>query len=258
VDQQTRTRLIEINRRFYVESAAEFGATRNHAWPGWERVMELLQPGKLRVLDAGCGNGRLAAFLGKRWTGPVEYLGLDSSDALLTEAKGVDCAHVAAAFEQCELLGPQLPGVKGRGAYDLIAVYGLMHHVPAFEARVALLASLAALLAPSGLLAVTLWRFAASDRFDNHVVDWRAYNAAAEEPVDTAQLERGDYLLRWGAASDVPRYCHDCDDAESERLIAALCEDRPGSGLSLTLRFHADGRSGRLNDYLLFSAARAA
>jgi SAM-dependent methyltransferase len=253
VNEQTRGRLNAINRAFYDHSASEFGATRNHAWPGWERVLASLPSGKLRVLDVGCGNARLAAFLGEHGAAPVDYLGVDSSAALLAAASGVDCAHVDAAFELRDLLAPEFQLSPPPGPYDLIAVFGLLHHVPSFDARVALLHGLGVLLAPQGVLAVTLWRFAASDRFSNHLLDWHAYNDGISEPVDLGQLERGDHLVRWGADDDVPRYCHDCDEAESEQLIAALRGDALAPGLHLGQRFRSDGRSGDLNDYLLFS-----
>ena len=58
----TQRALAAHTRRFYEEHAIAFSATREHPWSGWQRVIAGVQPSeRLRVLDVGCGNGRLAA-----------------------------------------------------------------------------------------------------------------------------------------------------------------------------------------------------
>ncbi len=52
----TRSVLLALNRDFYERQAESFAATRDHAWPGWKRVLETV-PANGMLLDAGCGNG---------------------------------------------------------------------------------------------------------------------------------------------------------------------------------------------------------
>jgi SAM-dependent methyltransferase len=125
-----------------------------------------------------------------------------------------------------------------RGPFDLVCSFGLLHHIPAFARRRALVECLAARVARGGRLALAFWRFAERERFTRRRVDW----ATAPE-IDESQLEPGDHLLAWGDAG-ASRYCHASDDAEIEALLAAVpltrCDD-----------FEADGREGTLNRYLV-------
>ena len=55
------------------------------------------------------------------------------------------------------------------GQYDLVALFGVLHHVPGAETRRALLRSLAERVAPGGLLAFACWRFMDYRRFRDRI-----------------------------------------------------------------------------------------
>ena len=63
MDESTRRTLEAINRRFYADRAHDFDSSRTRAWQGWSRALFGLPRSGLRVLDLGCGNGRLLAHL---------------------------------------------------------------------------------------------------------------------------------------------------------------------------------------------------
>ena len=233
MNEPTRQRLIGINRDFYTHEADSFASSRDHPWPGWVRVVDALEPGPLSVLDAGCGNGRLARFL--QTNREIRYVGVDTSSALIDAAR-MQNGQQHTRFEVCEAL--ESPA----GPFDLIAVFGLMHHVPGFAQRVELLASLAARLAPAGRLAATFWRFGVDPRFEERLQDWGEASFARE-------LEPGDHLLRWGESDGVVRYCHFADDEELDRIVGFLHDE----GLTVVDRFRSDGRGGALNEYLVWS-----
>lgn len=253
MDERTRARLEAINRDFYDAVALEFSATRDHAWPGWEDVLSELSEGTLRVLDVGCGNGRFATFLGDRWKGRLVYLGVDSNEVLLTHAREQPRTSEQIDFEQHELLSAGFRTDPPQGPFDLIVLFGVLHHIPSFAARSALLALLGARLADRGVLAVTLWRFAEDERLRKRLLPWEEYNARARRPVDADQLEPGDSLVRWGTETSTPRYCHFANETEAQHLIERT--EETDANLRLVRRFRADGRSGDLNDYLLFRRA---
>jgi len=84
MDQKTEINLLELVKRNYEEIAADFDMTRkNCVWPELAKLAELVKDGD-RVLDVGCGNGRLLrALTGKS----IEYLGVDSSSELIEMAR---------------------------------------------------------------------------------------------------------------------------------------------------------------------------
>ena len=240
----TRSVLLALNRDFHERQAESFAATRDHAWPGWKRVLETV-PANGVLLDAGCGNGRFALFLAEAGRGDVDYTGVDKSHGLL-EAARERTSHLVGAgsrrFVEGDLFEPSSLPV---GPFDTIILFGVLHHVPGFDERAALVAQLSESLSPRGHLAVTIWRFGSDPRVVGRTVPW---DRAGLE-IDPATLEPGDHLLRWGDSDDVVRYCHFVDDAEVDRLM----ERTRSAGLRVVDRFRSDGRSGELNEYVVWS-----
>ena len=73
---------MRITKETYELIGSEFSDTRESVWPEMERlVKKYIQRGD-KVLDVGCGNGRLLKVLEG-----VEYLGVDGSEVLIKEAK---------------------------------------------------------------------------------------------------------------------------------------------------------------------------
>lgn len=209
---ETVQRLNAINRQFYETTAADFDATRSHAWQGWQRLLPYLTL-PLRVLDVGCGNGRFGVFLADHLLPsetPLEYHGIDNSPALLAFAQA-DLAKIPhlrfTLTEQDIIEHPTLP----TNTYDLVTLFGVIHHVPGQQNRVDLMRRLAACVAPGGLLAFATWRFYEHERFRERIVPWS----------DDMEVEVGDYLLDWRRGATALRYCHYVDDAEQAALVAA-------------------------------------
>ncbi len=233
MDDATAQRLNALNRAFYQTAAADFDRTRQSAWPGWARLLAHLPPRKpLTVLDAGCGNGRLARFLVAQGLA-LDYTGVDVSPSLLAAARSAlsDLPDATLTLLEADfLLRPdRLPA----GPFDLVALFGVLHHVPGADHRRALMAALANRVAPGGVLAVTAWRFDEDARFAERTTD----------PPPGLALEAGDCLLDWRAGeAPAVRYCHLTDDAELDALTAA-------TGLTLIDAYRADGHSRRLNAY---------
>jgi SAM-dependent methyltransferase len=249
--------LARIDREFYLRHADGFDRTRGAPWPGWAPIAEWAlgrfrsDGGRLSLLDLGCGNGRFGAYLAGRSQAPIVELGVDASLPLLARAR----AAAQRTGRQARWLALDLLGELGAGVgltaivgrFDLVVVFGLMHHVPGSHRRARLLHDAGALVAAGGRLAVSFWQLGDDPRFAPRLVDARAHLAARGEP--TAGLEAGDHLLRWGAspAPESPlRYCHHTSDDEADRLAQA-------SALRVVERYHADGRTGELNLYVVLA-----
>ena len=199
MDPSTESALRRINRDFYSRHAANFHRTRHPGgWQGWRRVVEAATqatPSPLRVLDLGCGNGRFALFLEEnpdlRGNRPFACHGIDLSPELIDYAREAAAGRRHIRFEVDDIEKRPL----GEATHDLVVLFGVLHHLPSFQARRCILERAASAVAPGGLLALTCWQFADDPRLESWSLDW------SEAPgVDPDELEPGDHLLRWGPA----------------------------------------------------------
>ena len=250
----TRQQLHALSLAFYEAHAAGFDASRVELpWPGWERLDAVLPEGRFRILDIGCGNGRLAAYLQGR--GRVfDYVGTDASEALLEAGRerltpGLEAAGCTAEWIRQDFLASGAPGeALPPGPFDAVALMGVLHHVPGAKTRHALLQAASARLAGGGVLAFTTWQFGDRPRFDKRRVQWEDVGPVLGAPIDLKTLEEGDALLRFGDDPEAPpRYCHQVSESEFESWPAAL-------GLNSVARFQSDGAAGDLNRYWILRA----
>lgn len=238
MDAATIARLNQINRDFYRITADEFDQTRGESWPGWERLLPHLHL-PLSVLDVGCGNGRFGLFLQENLVGAqglapllITYHGLDSSPALLN--------HAHAALEKLPAINWTLEerdvveNPPDSGDYDLVVLFGVLHHLPGYTERQIFMQKLAERVKPGGLLAFACWRFYEYERFRRRIIPW----------PDDITVEVGDYLLDWRRGEVALRYCHYTDDTEHAALVAA-------TGMREILLYRADGQTGDANRYSL-------
>ncbi len=223
MDAETQRRLNQINRDFYRVTAADFDATRQRAWDGWERMLGAVDTPLASALDIGCGNGRLARFLAARQAAGFTYIGMDNNPELLTYARRQAPQVKLKLIEQDVVLGA-LPARRAQ----LVALFGLLHHVPGAERRRELLRGAAACVEPGGWLALAAWRFYEQERFRRRILPW---------PDDFA-VERHDYLLDWRRGERALRYCHYIDDEEHAELVDA-------AGLKVIDDYRADGGLNR-------------
>lgn len=234
VDQAMRNRLNRINQAFYAEAARDFDATRRRAWLGWHEALAIIDSPIHSVIDIGCGNGRFALFLSQRQSAPFDYTGIDSSPDLLRLARArlstLDQARIR--LIKHDLVEAALPDMQAQ----LVALFGILHHVPGFRQRRELLRRCAQLLLPGGHLIFAAWRFYEEERFRARILPWD----------NDMLVEKNDYLLDWRRGAPAMRYCHYVDDAEHDDLVAA-------TGLSAIADFRADGASGTLNRYTVLA-----
>lgn len=259
MDPRTRSQLLALSESFYRAHAEAFDASRGHqAWPGWKQLLHWLpsrgspEDRKMRdsrgfsVLDIGCGNARLARFLIESGFAGLHYVGVDANAELLTAARerladlpDENCVLIEQDFLSSDRPGAALPS----GPFDLIAVMGVLHHVPGRDWRLQLLRAATERLSSRGLLALATWQFAGRERFVRRTIDWKELGPVLGQKVSAAELEEGDFLLRFGeGASLPPRYCHQVADLEFESWPDELELDALDD-------YRADGADGDLNRY---------
>ncbi len=231
--------LANLNRTFYTTFAGDFARTRRGWPPGFDLILSYLLP-EANVLDLGCGNGRLLAFLAVRgWRG--NYLGVDNNPQLLNLAHkaAIHSPAVEAAFLQADLLEPIWPASLAGRHPDRIVCLAVLHHIPGRGNRERFVAGCAALLPRGGILILSTWQFLSADRLRARILPWATLDLSGED------VEPDDYLLAWGEGAMGYRYCASINQAE-------LCALAAEAGLTDAEVFYADGKEGNLNLYGVF------
>lgn len=240
---KTIKKLNKINSDFYKAIADEFSETRHYHWKGWDNLVSFLKISSLQVLDMGCGNGRFGQFLINKKFSDFLYCGVDNSNELLKIAKNNLKNVENARFENIDIvesllnnsLEEKLPSEK----YDLITLFGVLHHIPSFELRKKLIEELSLKLKKNGLLVLTSWQFPMEDRFNKKIIKPEKLN------LKPTELYKNDYILDWKKGKTAYRYCHFTDDSEINEIMENI------ENISLFDEFLADGSNNKLNRYFI-------
>jgi len=242
MDKKTAERLLALNREFYATFARPFAASRPVSDPGLVCILPYI-PRRARVLDVGCGNGRLAFLLDRERPG-VTYLGIDAVPELVevARARADQLMAISAEFRVGDVTRPGwdralagvLPSSSPGACFDCVVALAVLHHIPGFDLRVRVLRDILRVLEPGGCLLLSTWQFLGNARMRRKIVDW------AEVGIAEETLDPGDYLLDWKREGRGLRYCHLVDETEVERLAAE-------SGFRVRQTFHAGGREGDLS-----------
>ena len=262
MDVSTANILNRTTQAFYATQAESFSATRQSAWPGWRRVLAdtrwkddvafAAHDRQPVVVDVACGNLRFKNFLHEEMPDTrFEYHALDTCASLAGTPAGASFSHCDIVSALANDASHVLPDCFERCA-DLTVCFGFFHHVPGVVARKRLLRALCAATRLGGVVAISLWRFMddptlAKKARQSHAAALRHFSDQGER----LDLDEGDYLLGWQQAQGVFRYCHHFTDDEVGELAASV-HDVAG----LIDRFRSDGRTGDLNEYLIFHVKR--
>lgn len=251
---------------FYDQYSSSWDSSRQKVWPGWEEMWQVQAtslatstPAVLankpiwKVLDLGCGNGRLLAFLlnkAQEQGAYLDYLGIDISGKLIDIAKQrfqnvnknegqnkdkkgnhkirFECIDLIDIDTLKKTLNKNSPGEK----YDLVIIMAVLHHFPDQNSRRALLDTVVNHLTTGGLITYTTWEFLSDPKTQKLIVKDEG---------------NGDYLLSWqGKAAGPLRFAHAFTDDEKKQLA-----EHPQ--LTLLKAFFADGKNAKLNHYFTLS-----
>jgi len=205
--EKTRERLLNIVKKNYREIASDFDISRKkYLWPEMEKFSKLVFS-KAKVLDVGCGNGRLLeAFKNNE----INYTGFDANEELIRFAQE---NYPREKFFVHDLLN--LEKIK-KNNYDFIFLVAVILHIPDKNLRIKVLKDLATKLSDKGKIILSVWDFYGQKRFSSLV-----RKSETKRIFSFDGRERGDLLFTWtsgDAKSRSDRYYHAFTDSELKEM----------------------------------------
>ncbi|MFA6514161.1 MAG: class I SAM-dependent methyltransferase [Patescibacteria group bacterium] len=187
MDKKTTKNLLELSKNSYDKIAADFDVTRKkEIWPEIRNFTEQVLD-EDKILDAGCGNGRLLETLK---TKEINYLGIDNSAELIALAQKNYPDYKFLEAELTELSFTDLEKF-GKEKFNYIFCLAVLQHIPSQSLRVRLLENLRAFLAPNGKIIISNWNLWAS-RHRNLIL-----KQAWKKIIGRSEIDFGDIIFPW-------------------------------------------------------------
>lgn len=196
MDKKTQKQLLKLVKKNYQEIAEEYDHTRRKpVTPLWKEAAKYIQEIKAeeRILDAGCGNGKLLEFLPRG----ADYLGIDSSKELIDISKKRFPRY---KFKVADILELDKLNI---GEFDHIFCLAVLPHIPGEDLRIRALSQLSAKLKSDGRMLISAWNlwerkilrekiilFALSKLVGRHKMDWRDITFYWKSDVDSKRSKR--------------------------------------------------------------------
>lgn len=183
--------ILQEVKKTYSAIAHEFDGTRDRPWPDFEVFLAKLKKQgsrnfaqqnkqgsvkKLKLLDVGCGNGRLSHFLKKE---PIEYIGIDNNRTMLRIAKKKNPQAKFRYGDVCKLPFPAR-------SFDTVWSIAVLHHLPNKTLQLKALREIKRVLIRGGSLMLTVWNL------------WQPkYRKLIDRKTHTAFIPWGGKVLRY-------------------------------------------------------------
>lgn len=200
--EKTKKKLENIVKNSYSQTAHEFSLSREkEIWPKLKEMANLVENNK-KVLDLGCGSGRLLkAFKGKK----IDYLACDQEEKLINIAQKNWPNH--------KFIVSNLDEIPS-GPFDYIFLIAVIHHIPSRKKRLEVLESLRKKLNDEGKIIISVWNLRKSRP---KLVLKTYFKHLFKEP-----LEFGDVLFPWRKNHGqelITRYYHAFSKKELKNLV---------------------------------------
>lgn len=245
MDREYAKYLLEKTRQDYNTIAGHFSKTRKYPWGELVFLAQYSFSGE-KVLDLGCGNGRLLEIFRDK---NMDYIGVDNSEKLIELAKK---RYPKERFLRADALNLPFPA----NYFDKIYSIAVLHHIPSKEFRLQFLKEARRVLKPEGLLIITVWNL------------WQWYNwklllkftilkilgkstlqqvQGCPELRRRAKLDFKDVFVSWDKTYQ--RYVHNFSQKELKKLV------RETRFKVKDIGFFSRGRIKKANIYLVAEKA---
>jgi len=221
MDKQMQKNLSDIVKRNYEEIAEDFDMTRKKVLrPELIELTENVKDGD-RVLDVGCGNGRLLQAFGKK---KIEYVGMDSSEKLIEAAR----KNLDSRFRGNDKEGMALRNDKWvvgdileldklpENNFDYVFCVGVFHHFPGNELQLKALEQMKNKIKPNGKVILSVWNLWGQCKFRKLIFKYWLLKLIGRNKMDF-----GDILFDWKNSSGEKtsrRYYHGFTKNELKKL----------------------------------------
>lgn len=230
------SQILQQTTEIYNRIAPDFSNTRSRWWEGFGDFAKYVQAGD-KVLDVGCGNGRMAElFLNKK----IKYYGLDNSKELINIAAARFASEKTCSFSVGDILGFDLP----KKNFKLILCIAVIHHLPAKELRLKALQNIFNHLAPGGIAIISTWNLWQS-RYWRYLLNYKM-------KISRGTWSLADAFIPWRLKDGwQPRYVHAFSKKEMKQLLTE-------AGLEIiSLAYENKGKEvGCLRGFNLLAIAR--
>ncbi len=135
-------------KEVYEKISGDFSQSRSSAWPEFSIVSDVLDSGD-KVLDLGCGNGRLYDYLVNEKNLKLDYIGIDFCSSFISIAQE--------RYPQAEFYEADISSFDLEGCFDSIVSIAAFHHLPSRGMRVKCLKQISNHLEDDGTLIVSVW-----------------------------------------------------------------------------------------------------
>ena len=216
MDKQTQQNLLELVKENYEEIAVSFNSARTkYIWPELVKLTAPVRDSE-RILDVGCGNGRLLQALGGK---SIEYLGIDDSAGLLETAKNNWKLSASLKSGDWRFINGnifQLNKIPEKD-FDYVFCVAVLHHLPGEDLRVEALKQMKEKMKSGGKIIITVWNLWDQKKFSRLITKYFFLKIIGRNKMDF-----GDIIFNWknGQGRAVSRrYYHALTKRELKKTI---------------------------------------
>jgi len=222
MNKDTQKELLRIVKKNYEDDARTFDETREK--PIWPPLLALLktvgqnhsqttpQPllekeGGTRVLDVGCGNGRLLKILAEQ---NIKYVGVDQSESLIKICQEKYPEYKFAVQDILNL------GALADFDFDYVFCIAVLHHLPGANLRLQALRQLKNKIKTGGRIILSVWNMWPQKKYSRMFYKFSLLKICGRNKMDF-----GDVLFDWRAPGGMmsKRYYHLFFQGELKKLV---------------------------------------
>ncbi|OQB44489.1 MAG: Demethylrebeccamycin-D-glucose O-methyltransferase [Parcubacteria group bacterium ADurb.Bin159] len=205
--QEIAIKILKENIKNFDTIAEEFSVSRSQLWPDFRKFNKFIKSND-KILDIGCGNGRLYSIFRKE---NIQYFGIDTSSKMINLAKN---KWPNESNNPIFTNGNILDIPFSSNFFDIVFSLAVLHHIPSLSLREKAIKECARVLKPQGFLVISVWNLFSFKFLLKY------HNLLMLLGKRERGLDYGDTFIPWKAKNDVIwRYYHAFSKNELKKLL---------------------------------------